>query len=46
MFKQKFEEALNSHPLKSSSQKAVRAKVVELYPRIEPYIDEIWPKKA
>jgi hypothetical protein len=46
MFKQKFEEPLNSHPLKQSATKAVRTKIVELYPRIEPYIDEIWPKKA
>jgi PUA domain protein len=46
MFKQKFEEPLNSHPLKQSANKAVRSKIVETYPSIEPYIDELWPKKA
>ena len=46
MFKAKFEESLNSHPLKASAAKGVRAKIVETYPRIEEYIDEIWPKKA
>lgn len=31
--------------VKSSAQRAIRAKVVETYPKIEPYIDEILPKK-
>ena len=46
MFKQPFEGALNSHPLKSSQGKAIRAKIVETYPRIENYMDQIWPAKA
>ena len=46
MFKQAFEGALNSHPLKSSQAKAIRGKIVETYPRISAYIDEIWPSKA
>lgn len=46
MFKHPFEGALNSHPLKSSHGKAIRAKIVETYPRIEGHIDEIWPSKA
>jgi hypothetical protein len=40
------EENLNNHPLKSSAAKAVRAKLVEQFPNIEKYLDEIWPKKA
>ena len=31
--------------LKSSAQRAVRAKVTETYPRLEPHIDAIIPKK-
>ncbi|PSK40330.1 Translation machinery-associated protein 20 [Elsinoe australis] len=31
--------------VKSSAQRAIRAKVIETYPKIEPYIDEIMPKK-
>ena len=37
---------MNSHPLKASIGKVVRERVVETYPRIEPYMDDIWPKKA
>ena len=46
MNSRKFEQALNSHPLKASVGKQVRAKIEETYPRISPYIEEIWPKKA
>ncbi|ORZ34048.1 hypothetical protein BCR44DRAFT_34637 [Catenaria anguillulae PL171] len=31
---------------KSSVQKSIRAKIVEAYPKIEPYMDEIIPKKS
>lgn len=32
--------------LKSSAQRAIRAKVCDTYPELEPYIDTIVPKKA
>jgi malignant T-cell-amplified sequence len=32
-------------PMKSSQQRAVRAKLIEEMPRIEPYIDDMLPKK-
>jgi malignant T-cell-amplified sequence len=41
-----FEGALNSHPLKGNITKAVRANVLETYPLMEPYMEEVWPKKA
>jgi PUA domain protein len=31
--------------VKSSAQRAIRAKVLEQYPLLEPYIDDILPKK-
>jgi PUA domain protein len=31
--------------VKSSVQRAIRAKVLESYPLLEPHIDEILPKK-
>ncbi|ORY02359.1 hypothetical protein BCR34DRAFT_574185 [Clohesyomyces aquaticus] len=31
--------------VKSSAQRAIRAKVLEEYPKLEPYIEEIMPKK-
>jgi malignant T-cell-amplified sequence len=31
--------------LKSSVQKAIRVKLVEAYPEIEPFIEQILPKK-
>lgn len=31
--------------LKSSVQKAIRVKLIEVYPHIEPFIDQILPKK-
>lgn len=31
--------------VKSSVQRGIRTKVIETYPRLEPYIDEIMPKK-
>ena len=42
----KFEESLNSHPLKSSQVKAIHQKLIDTYPNCEPYIEELWPKKA
>lgn len=32
--------------VKSSVQRAIRAQVVETYPLLEPYMDEVMPKKA
>jgi Pre-PUA-like domain len=32
--------------VKSSVQRAIRTKVVETYPQLAPYIDEIIPKKS
>eukprot|EP00347_Sterkiella_histriomuscorum_P020347 403338157 len=46
MFKNTIEEALNQHPLKASVAKTLRSKIVETYPGIEEYLEEIWPKKA
>ena len=47
MFKAKFEDTnMNSVPLKASVSKTMRSKVLETYPNIEPFIDEVWPKKA
>ena len=31
--------------VKSSAQRAIRSKVLEQYPKLEPYIDDILPKK-
>ncbi|EGP91589.1 unnamed protein product [Zymoseptoria tritici ST99CH_1A5] len=44
MFKKEFSPGAKSK-VKSSAQRAIRAKVIETYPLIEPYIDEILPKK-
>ncbi|KAK3671191.1 translation machinery-associated protein 20 [Recurvomyces mirabilis] len=44
MFKKDF-TAGSKTKVKSSAQRAIRAKVVETYPRLEPHIDEILPKK-
>jgi PUA domain protein len=32
--------------VKSSVQRAIRAKVLETYPKLEPHIDDIMPKKS
>jgi hypothetical protein len=32
--------------VKSSVQRGIRAKVLETYPKLEPHIDEIMPKKS
>ena len=37
---------MNSQPIKASSAKGLRAKIIEQMPGIEPFIEEIWPKKA
>lgn len=47
MFK-KFDEkesVSGTTQLKSSVQKGIRVKLIEVYPHIEPYIDQILPKK-
>lgn len=31
--------------VKSSAQRAIRARAIETYPRLEPYMDDIMPKK-
>lgn len=31
--------------VKSSAQRAIRSKVLEEYPKLEPYIEDILPKK-
>lgn len=46
MYKLKFEESLNSHPLKANVSKAIRVKLIETLPQIEEHLDEIWPKNA
>lgn len=32
--------------VKSSVQKALRTKIIEIYPGLEPYMDEIFPRKS
>ncbi|QSL66328.1 hypothetical protein MERGE_000706 [Pneumocystis wakefieldiae] len=32
--------------LKSSTQKALKAKIIQVYPNLEPFINEIFPKKS
>lgn len=47
MFK-KFDEkesVSGTTQLKSSVQKSIRVKLIEAYPQIEPFIDQILPKK-
>jgi malignant T-cell-amplified sequence len=47
MFK-KFDEkesVSGTTQLKSSVQKAIRAKLIENYPHVEPFIEQILPKK-
>lgn len=47
MFKKfSVEESVSGHSaMKSSQQRAARAKIVEQMPSIEPYIDDFFPKK-
>lgn len=40
------EEISNQTIMKSSMQRAVRAQILQEYPRLEPVMEEIWPKKA
>ncbi|CAK4032253.1 translation machinery-associated 20 [Lecanosticta acicola] len=44
MFKKEFTPGAKSK-VKSSAQRAIRSKVLETYPLLEPYIEEILPKK-
>ena len=37
---------MNSQPVKASKCEGIRQKIVETYPWIGDYIDDIWPKKA
>ncbi|CDJ65009.1 PUA domain-containing, cell cycle regulator protein, putative [Eimeria necatrix] len=40
------EEISNKTIMKSSMQRAVRTQILEEYPRLEPVMEQIWPKKA
>ncbi|KAK0352680.1 translation machinery-associated protein 20 [Friedmanniomyces endolithicus] len=44
MFKKEFVPGSRSK-VKSSAQRAIRAKVLETYPKLEPHLDEILPQK-
>ncbi|CBX92669.1 similar to translation machinery-associated protein [Plenodomus lingam JN3] len=44
MFKKDITSGAKSK-VKSSAQRAIRSKVLEEYPRLEPYIEDIMPKK-
>ncbi|KAF2727550.1 hypothetical protein EJ04DRAFT_478821 [Polyplosphaeria fusca] len=44
MFKKDISPGAKSK-VKSSAQRAIRSKVIEQYPKLEPYIDDILPKK-
>ncbi|KAK4987142.1 translation machinery-associated protein 20 [Elasticomyces elasticus] len=44
MFKKEFSPGAKSK-VKSSVQRGIRQKAIETYPKLEPYIDEIMPKK-
>ena len=47
MFKAKIEDLnMNSQPVKASAAKGIRQQVLDTYPNIAEYLDEIWPKKA
>jgi PUA domain protein len=40
------EDVAGRQNVKSSVQRAVRAKIVETFPKLEPYMEEIIPKKS
>ncbi|CDI79169.1 PUA domain-containing, cell cycle regulator protein, putative [Eimeria praecox] len=40
------EEISSQTMMKSSMQRAVRGQILEEYPRLEPVMEQIWPKKA
>lgn len=40
------ENVSTSSKVKSSQQRTIRAKVLEQYPAIEPYLEDLLPKKA
>lgn len=40
------ESVSGSSQIKSSAQRGIRAKILELYPSLEAEMDDIWPKKA
>ncbi|KAK5123176.1 hypothetical protein LTR85_003374 [Meristemomyces frigidus] len=44
MFKKEFTPGSKSK-VKSSAQRAIRTKILETYPRLEPHVDELLPKK-
>lgn len=40
------EHVSTSSKIKSSQQRSIRAKILDEYPQIEPYLELIMPKKA
>lgn len=32
--------------MKTSAQRAVKSKILEQYPQLEPYMDDLFPKKT
>ena len=47
MFKAKFEDInMNSQPVKASQAKGIRNQLIEDFPQVKEYIDELWPKTA
>lgn len=40
------EDVAGRQNVKSSVQRAVRAKIIETFPKLEPYMEEIIPKKS
>ena len=39
------QEVIGQNPTKSSVQRTIRKKILEQYPRLEPYLETIFPKK-
>jgi malignant T-cell-amplified sequence len=40
------EHVSNHSQVKSSTQRTIRAKILEQYPDVDPYLEELLPKKA
>jgi len=40
------EDVAGRQNVKSSVQRGIRAKIVETFPKLEPYLEEIIPKKS
>jgi hypothetical protein len=37
---------LNKQSIKKNENKKIREKILETYPNIQPFIEDIWPKDA